>query len=269
MTGSGFCQPLTYTGLFTERLAVMYAGTLAEIASVGDLFREPLHPYTQLLISSLPTHDHYRQLLRLVYRLIFLFVAEDRNLLLVPAADAEARVHYERYYSARRLREMTQTLRGTIHGDLYRGLSLVFRLVSEGYAPLDRLRSELEPLLRPRGLLQLELRRGLETQAVIKVPTGAEAISVPGIVPGEYRLTLRTGRLIWEGMILPEQVLWAEAYPGRDLKMAAQTAEVEQEATHVESLLGGELELRLCPGLEAGTMRIVRPQSVPGTQEEA
>jgi len=40
---------------FSERLAVMYAGKLAEIASVGDIFHEPLHPYTQLLISSLPT----------------------------------------------------------------------------------------------------------------------------------------------------------------------------------------------------------------------
>ena len=136
-------------------------------------------------------------------------------------------------------------------------------------AELDRLRSELKPLLGPRGPLQLELRRGLETQAVIQVPTGAEGISVPGIVPGEYRLTLSTGRLIWEGMILPEQVLLAEAYPGRDLKMAAQTGDLEQEATHVESLLGGELELRLCPGLEAGTMRIARPDRRLGTRKEA
>ena len=34
----------------------------------------------------LSTHDYYRQLLRLVYRLIFLFVAEDRDLLLAPDA---------------------------------------------------------------------------------------------------------------------------------------------------------------------------------------
>lgn len=39
---------------FTERLAVMYAGKLAEQGSVRDIFREALHPYTRLLISTLP-----------------------------------------------------------------------------------------------------------------------------------------------------------------------------------------------------------------------
>ena len=38
----------------------------------------------------LATQDYYRQLLRLVYRLIFLFVAEDRDLLLDPRSPAEA-----------------------------------------------------------------------------------------------------------------------------------------------------------------------------------
>jgi peptide/nickel transport system ATP-binding protein len=33
----------------------MYAGELAELSPVRDLFEEPLHPYTQALISSLPT----------------------------------------------------------------------------------------------------------------------------------------------------------------------------------------------------------------------
>ncbi len=40
-----------------ERLGVMYAGDLVEVASVSDIFREPLHPYTRLLIASLPSFD--------------------------------------------------------------------------------------------------------------------------------------------------------------------------------------------------------------------
>ena len=39
---------------FVDRLAVMYAGRLVEVGPVREIFREPLHPYTQLLISSLP-----------------------------------------------------------------------------------------------------------------------------------------------------------------------------------------------------------------------
>ena len=40
---------------FVDRLGVMYAGRLIEVGPVRDLFHEPLHPYTQLLISSLPS----------------------------------------------------------------------------------------------------------------------------------------------------------------------------------------------------------------------
>jgi peptide/nickel transport system ATP-binding protein len=38
-----------------DRIGVMYAGKLLEVADVRDLFREPLHPYTKLLIASLPS----------------------------------------------------------------------------------------------------------------------------------------------------------------------------------------------------------------------
>ncbi len=37
-----------------DRLAVMYAGKLVEVASAQELFNEPLHPYTQGLLASVP-----------------------------------------------------------------------------------------------------------------------------------------------------------------------------------------------------------------------
>ena len=40
---------------FVERMVVMYAGKVAEMGAIRSLFTEPLHPYTQLLIDSLPT----------------------------------------------------------------------------------------------------------------------------------------------------------------------------------------------------------------------
>jgi len=39
----------------TDRLGIMYAGCLVEEGATADVFREPLHPYTRHLISSLPT----------------------------------------------------------------------------------------------------------------------------------------------------------------------------------------------------------------------
>jgi peptide/nickel transport system ATP-binding protein len=38
-----------------DRLGVMYAGNLAEVCDVRAIFEEPLHPYSQLLIASLPS----------------------------------------------------------------------------------------------------------------------------------------------------------------------------------------------------------------------
>ena len=38
-----------------DRVAVMYAGDIVETSNVYDLFSKPLHPYTQGLLSCLPT----------------------------------------------------------------------------------------------------------------------------------------------------------------------------------------------------------------------
>lgn len=39
---------------FVDRLAVMYAGRLVELGKVKEMFTDPLNPYTQLLIKSIP-----------------------------------------------------------------------------------------------------------------------------------------------------------------------------------------------------------------------
>ncbi len=84
----------------------------------------------------------YRELLRLVYRLILLLVAEDKrlgenhNLLHPPGTSEEARRRYARFYSIGRLRKLADRRWGTAHADLYESLKVLFLKLREGYTPL-------------------------------------------------------------------------------------------------------------------------------------
>ena len=84
----------------------------------NSLLRSRLHS------GELQADDFLRQLLRLVYRLIFLLVAESRDLLLDPGADVTARIRYREFYSVDRLRRLAIRCRGTFHDDLWRSLQV-------------------------------------------------------------------------------------------------------------------------------------------------
>ncbi|MBT3326195.1 MAG: N-6 DNA methylase [Gemmatimonadales bacterium] len=98
----------------------------------------------RLQSGELDVADYYRQLLRLVYRLLFLFVAEDRDLLHTPLPDEDedvvkdarrAREVYAAYYSTSRLRDLAARPRGTLHPDLWRGLRVTMALLHEDGCP--------------------------------------------------------------------------------------------------------------------------------------
>ncbi len=86
---------------------------------------------------ALSPQDLFQQLLRLVYRLIFLLTAEERGVLHAPGVTDSARALYDEGYSLRRLRE--RSVRRSAHdryGDLWAGLCIVFRAVGHGEARL-------------------------------------------------------------------------------------------------------------------------------------
>lgn len=85
----------------------------------------------------LSRQGYFEELLRLVYRLIFLFAAEDRDLLHAPGAPQAATKAYAEGYSLARLRE--RCMRRTAwdrHGDSWEGLKATFTALGKGEARL-------------------------------------------------------------------------------------------------------------------------------------
>jgi methylase of polypeptide subunit release factors len=83
----------------------------------------------------LSKEEYQRQVLRLVYRLVFLLVAEDRDLLHPPAATDIQRQLYARYYSVGRIREHSRRHLGGRHGDLWESLKPVFAALDQNGMP--------------------------------------------------------------------------------------------------------------------------------------
>ena len=74
--------------------------------------------------------DYYQNLLRLIYRLLFLMVIEERDLVFPPGASSRNREVYRRYYSVQRLRLLSEHryLADPRRHDLWLSLLSTFRL---------------------------------------------------------------------------------------------------------------------------------------------
>jgi hypothetical protein len=107
----------------TRFLDQLRTGVQDAITALGTGFLR--HPANGRLRDDLDPDLFKRALLRLVYRLLFWFVAEERDALHVPDADEKAKARYQRYFSARRLRDVALRRSGSAHIDLWQSVQLI------------------------------------------------------------------------------------------------------------------------------------------------
>ncbi len=148
---------------------------------------------TAVQSGTLSPEAYYKDLLRLIYRLLFLMVIEERDLVFPPPATLRQRDVYRRYYSVQRLRLLSERryLADPRRHDLWLALLATFRLFEAsgpgeklGLAPLagdlfrwDAIGSiaacSLGNDVLLRCLRSLSLYEHLETRQIIRVNYGA------------------------------------------------------------------------------------------------
>ena len=111
-------------------------GVTGALRRLGNGFLE--HPANNELRKALDggtltPEDYFQQLLRLVYRMLFLFTAEERDLLHAPDAAGRERGVYAEGYALSRLRERALRRRHYDRSsDLWQGLQVTFRALARG-----------------------------------------------------------------------------------------------------------------------------------------
>ena len=98
-------------------------GVEAALVALGTGFRR--HPANAAFREDADPELVKRALLRVVYRLLFWFVAEERDALHDPECDQKARARYDQYFSARHLRDLALRRHGGTHGDLWQAVTYV------------------------------------------------------------------------------------------------------------------------------------------------
>ena len=92
----------------------------------------------RLRTGELTSDELQRQLLRVIYRMLFLLVAESRDLLASPEATDTAQDRYRLSYSMQRLRDLSRKRRVGAHSDLWQGLNTTMAALDVGHDTIQQ-----------------------------------------------------------------------------------------------------------------------------------
>ena len=120
----------------------------------------------------------------------------------------------------------------------------------------DQLVTDVEQLNRRSAGVEISISRDnkwFKSVAFMEVP-GTKGID--RITAGVYNIAFATGQTIWEGELTEEYLLWAKAYPGKPVRLAADTTGEKSKPTKEIAVLDGKIIIRVFPSIESGRIEI-------------
>lgn len=105
-------------------------------------------------------------------------------------------------------------------------------------------------------LATIQFFRGRQLLLETVMPSEGGCGHIRNVIAGHYMVRLDIGMTVWEGELTARELLWSEAFGERDLQMAAQTTDLQQQPTREMVLLDGALSIRVFAGIESGSIEI-------------
>jgi len=118
------------------------------------------------------------------------------------------------------------------------------------------LSTQIQQLQKPFESLKISVLRNDQSVGTVSLTQQDNIQTVGHLIPGFYKLMLSTGRLLWEGALDEQDLLWAKAHAGQPFKMAADSGQAKAKPVKTIPILEGELQLNIFAGVETGSLEI-------------
>lgn len=127
---------------------------------------------------------------------------------------------------------------------------------AEARAVYEEVRAEIDAREATPVQLDIRLEQAEQELGAVTLSNDNPTSCIHDVVPGDCELLLESGRVLWEGTLTAADCIWTEAFPGEPVALAADTGHVRRRMSREVPLLGGELILRVFPGIEAARLEL-------------
>lgn len=145
---------------------------------------------------------------------------------------------------------------GLLEGDEVKAILDLIRSHPLWQEEFERLCGETSKSKMAQKIPEIIIERNGERIASIPCGNFPVTHKIQNVTPGLYTISLDTGRILWQEELTQQELLWAIAFPGEALDLAADTGEGVERSTREIRLLDGRLIIRVFPETESGRLEL-------------